>query len=184
MKRSIAFMSIAGLLALTAGCGDDKKTSPLPGAAAAPGDTATGDTVGDGTVGDGTADTINPSDLSLPSGVGMSSECMAMYTKFLTALGGIGSTDTTDLSALPEAMRSLEASLPGELKGAAETLAGAYEKLAAILAKYGGDFAKAMADPAAQADLAVLSSPEVTKASDDISAYFEKTCSGMNGVGS
>ena len=178
MNRSIALASLAGLLTLTAGCGDDTKSSPAPAKAA---DTTAG--TGGANAGD-TGATIDLGDLSIPPGVSISSDCMAMYTTFISALGGLGSGDTTDFSGLPDALRALERSLAPEMQSAAETLAKAYEVLASVLARYDGDFAKAMTDPAAQADLAILNSPEVEQANNDISAFFDTTCPGLNDLGS
>ncbi len=178
MTRSIALASLAGLLLLTTGCGSDKQSSPAPKPAVAAATTQAE------TVETAAGDTVERSELTVPAIAGVSDECMAMYNTFISALGGLGKGDTTDFSGLPAALRTLEGSLPSELHGTAETLANAYEVLATVLAKYGGDFAKAMSDPAAQADLAVLNSPEVQKANDDLSAYFDTACPGLNDIGS
>ena len=48
--------------------------------------------------------------------------------------------------------------------------------MAQVIEDSGGDIAAAMADPANQAKLAAIGSPEVQAAGEAISAFFEETC--------
>lgn len=165
-RRLVAgLLLVAGPASLVTACGgdDNKVTDAI---------SATDDTVPAG------ATMPDLGDITLPENLPVSGECAELYQRFITALGSAGTGQSFD--GLEEAFSSLSDSVPDDLKDDVETVADAYGQMAAVIADAGGDIGKAMADPANQAKIAAIGTPEVEAASDAISAYFEETCPEMN----
>jgi hypothetical protein len=168
----LALLAPAGLLAACGG--SDGDSSPLSSSADAADADETADTVGasDSTV-------INLDDITIPAGAGISEECAAVYQKFIVALGSASTGQ--DFEGLQAAIGSLNDVVPGDLQDDVETLSAAYGELAAVIDDFDGDFAAAMADPAAQERMNAIGTAEVTAAGDAISAYFTTACPGAEG---
>jgi hypothetical protein len=118
-------------------------------------------------------DSSSGATLPLGSIPGLSADCQKMYQQLIGALGAAGTGTDTDLSKMFDALAS---SLPDDLKDDAKVMGAAFAKYSEVLKKYNNDIAKVLADPEAAKIMEGLNSPEVTKASDNITAYFDATC--------
>ena len=174
----LALVAPAGLLAACGGSDNDSSSASSVAQAADAG--ATADTVvGSDTVAAGGTAAINLDDITLPVGADISEECAAVYQKFIVALSSASTGQ--DMQGLQSAIGSLQDVVPSDLQDDVETLSAAYAELAAVIDDFGGDFAAAMADPAAQERMNAIGTDEVTAAGDAISAYFSSTCPGAEG---
>lgn len=173
----LALLAPAGLLAACGGSDDSSSSVASTAAAADAG--ATADTVGSESTAIDLEDITIPADLSIPAGAGLSEECAEVYQKFIVALGSASSGQ--DFEGLTDAIGSLDAVVPDDLKDDVATLSQAYSELAVVIAEFDGDFAAAMADPATQERMTAIGTPEVTAAGDAISAYFGEACPGAEG---
>ncbi len=130
------------------------------------------------------ADITIPDEITLPDGVtlppgvtlpNVSGAC----AQAAVALGQMLSAAVNPAASqvdLDEALNTMQAGLPDELKADGEILAGAYKTYGEILAKYGGDINKAMTDPEAQQALQEMGTPEIQAASNRVQAYFDSNC--------
>ena len=162
----LALVAPAGLLAACGG--SDNAASSASSVAQAADAGATADTAA-----------INLDDITIPVGADISEECAAVYQKFIVALSSASTGQ--DMQGLQSAIGSLQDVVPSDLQDDVETLSAAYAELAAVIDDFGGDFAAAMADPAAQERMNAIGTDEVTAAGDAISAYFSSTCPGAEG---
>jgi hypothetical protein len=169
MFRTLAGGLAAGSLLVLAACGGDLKasvSSQTPITTVAPGGTS-----GPGTTGS----TGNPSSTA-PMGTnpasGTSDNCLKFATQWAAAIGGAMAGQTTDAGVFD----ALVGSVPDSLKPDAKLLAKAYTGYFAILKKFNGDYAKAMADPDVQKAIAALGTPELNAAQDRITKYFDAQC--------
>jgi len=121
---------------------------------------------------------IDFSDLTVPPG--LSDECAKLYTEFTGAFATIMAGGDDAEQAADDLADNLADALPPELHDDAEVVANAFHDIATVMAKYHGDMSQVLQDPDATAAFDELDSPEVTQASDNISAYLEKTCPGIN----
>lgn len=182
MKRSLTIAALSGLLLIAAGCGSDDDSGSAAEATDATEEAATdaSEAATDATVADeGTDDTrpeisIDLGDISVPEG--LSAECTAYATAIIGAMGGIGGNGELDPDGIESAFGELEGLVPDDLKDDVAIVAGAWGPFAEILQEFDGDIAKMMADPDAAAALAAMDTPEVTAASDALSAYFDEAC--------
>jgi hypothetical protein len=162
-----AVLSSAGFLSACGG--DDDVTDALSAAEQA--DDASDDASDTDT--DSSLPDVDLDDVELPDNLPISDECTAVYQQFVLAMSGAsGGT----YEGLETAMASLSESVPDDLDDDVQILSAAYGQMADLLAEYDGDIAAAMADPANQAQMAAIGSPEVSAASDAIGEYFEETC--------
>lgn len=200
MKRTIALAAVSGLLLVTAAaCGSDEESSTATEAeaaesaaedTAAPAATDTGEGATDATEAateatdaggsESPVASIDLTDLSLPEG--LSGECMAYAQAVAVAFGGLTTGAPVDSDQVAESFDTLEGMVPDDLKDDIQVIAGVWGEFAAMLADFDGDLAKAMADPDVMAAMQQMSTPEVTAASDAISAYFEEVCPDVEGV--
>ena len=65
---------------------------------------------------------------------------------------------------------------PAEIKKDTQTVQAAMKTLQGVFEKAGYDMAKLASDPEAIKELEVVSSDEVTTASDNITTYLDDTC--------
>ena len=154
MKRILTLALVATTLVGLGACGSDKTTS-LPN-------------VNDGgniTLPGG--DTIDPSDI--PGN--LSDECKAIALQFATLYSQAFAPDG-DQGDLDKAFGDISANVPDDLKDDLAVLSAAFSDYAKVLKDNASDMTK----PEVQAALAALSTPEVSAASENITAYFDSTC--------
>jgi hypothetical protein len=156
MKRILTLAIAATTLVGLSACGSDKSSS-IPkvndgGAITLPG-----------------GDTINPSDLSLPGN--LTEECKAIALQF-AALYTQAFSPEGDQGDLEKVFGDMSANVPDDLKDDLAVLLTAFSDYAKVVKDNGSDMTK----PEVQAALAALSTPEVSAASDNITAYFDATC--------
>ena len=157
MKRLLTAALAATTLFTLAACSDDDDKSSLPGAV----DDATGDTVDVGGA------------VTVPNLPGIEESCLALFQAMGAAgaaTGGQG--DAAEWSAT---MSALAASVPDDLQDDVETFSEAYASFLAVIAQHEGD-ANVMANADVMTALALISTPEVQDAANNISEYMDATC--------
>lgn len=160
-RLATAGIAAAAVLSLVACSSDNKSSIPIPTTAPASGDTSGG------------AVTI-PSGATLPNVPGVSKECMEFANAMsAAAIAFSGQGDTAQAKA---ALQALQNAVPDDLKDDAATFANAYSTFLDIMAKYNGDYQKAMTDPQAAAALQALDSDAVKQAADNITNYVDSVC--------
>jgi len=176
MKRLVHLAVATTALVGLAACSSDSKSTNNKGTEAAT--PTNGVTTPDVTAPDISLPDISIPDISIPdfsipdiSIPAMSDECMAFYKDFAGALSG-----QTGPEALDSFFQNLKDSVPDELKDDAAIVADTMSTYLKIVAKYGNDITKLMADPDAQKALEALNSPAFTAASDNITKYMDSIC--------
>ena len=166
---SILVLAIA-LVAAGCGGGDDESASDTTAIT----ETTTDETTTDGTTTDDEDETTDTDD----SGTIASEDCLELGSA-AAALGQAfsgGGGDEEDVSALYD---ELAEQAPDEIKGDLETLAAAWTDIAAALQDLdlqAGEVPTGDQLQEYQAALASVSTPEVTAASERISAWAEENC--------
>ena len=110
-----------------------------------------------------------PSDLSLPGN--LTEECRTLAMGYASLLSQAFAPTGTEIDG-DKIFGDATASVPAELQDDLQVLATAFGEYAKVLKANGSDFTNTDVQAAIQA----LSTPEVTAAGDNLSAYFDATC--------
>lgn len=154
MKRILTLALVATTLVALGGCGSDKKTS-LPNLNDGGNVTLPG------------GDTIDPSDIP----ANMTEECKAIAMQFASVYSQAFAPEG-DQGDLEKAFGDMSANVPDDLKDDLAVLLAAFSDYAKVVKDNANDMSK----PEVQAALAALGTPEVSAASDNVTAYFDTTC--------
>lgn len=163
-RGPVAAVLLAGLLLFGAACGG--------------GGSSSSDSSGDGS----SATTVARSDSGSGSG-SMSRECIELGRKFEEAADKIdvmGTDPNADVDAAYKALDQLTSSVPSEIRGDWRTMVDWFKELANVMKGIDTN----SNDPAAMAraleSMASMDTSKVESAMNNIDAYFNKTCPGMN----
>ena len=100
----------------------------------------------------------------------MTEECKAIAMQFATVYSQAFAPDGNP-GDLEKVFGEMSAKVPDDLKDDLVVLSAAFADYAKVVKDNGSDMSK----PEVQAALAALSTPEVSAASDNVSAYFDAT---------
>ncbi len=161
MKRPILALGLAATALLTfSACGSDSSTSSPSKAGA---DTTTAAASGDTMVGGG--------DITIPNIGNLTEECKAIALSFSKAMAQAFVPNGQSLD-LEKVFGDVQSKVPDDLKDDVAVISAAVSSLAKVMQENGND----MTSGAVQQAIRDLGTPDVEAASNNIQAYFDKTC--------
>ncbi len=174
-----AAVSLA-LLGALAACGGSSKSSSSPNTTDGKGTTASNL----GT--NGSTDTSPAASVTVDTNFsGEGSKALCAYAKDLESSNAFGSaTSGTDLKAsltkVDAVLNNLKDKAPAEIKADISKMFAGYQKIIELYKKYNYDTTKmveaASKDPNLAAEFASISSPDLTAATQRVTAYFSQVC--------